>query len=502
MNEQLALLPGYLTAHVQLVVLSLTVCWCISVPVGVIATRSPNVERVAVATASVLQTVPALALLAIMVPLMGAIGAPAIGMVPALLGLTLYTALPILLATIAGIRGVDRAVVEAARGVGMTDRQLLRRVELPLALPYIVAGTRTAAVWSVGMATLSTPIGAESLGNFIFGGLQTGNHAATLIGCGAAAALALAIDALVRLVARGLNERRSSPLRIGLAGLGALCLFTGVTLALGRLRAIESQPLRIGAKSFTESLVLGHLLAARAEVAGARAEVVESLGSSVVFDALSRGNLDAYVDYAGTLHTTVLGRKDHVQDPAALLSSLRAELERRYQVLIVAALGFENTYCLAVREEAAARHGWSNLSSLAPASGTLAMGADYEFFSRPEWASLRTTYGFAFREQRSMDPTLMYRALRDGHVDVISAFSTDGRIAAFRLRVLEDDRRVIPPYQALVLVHKRLLRERVDVVRAFRALEGSIDAATMRELNRQVDELGRTPRSVGRAFSR
>jgi osmoprotectant transport system permease protein len=502
MTEQLALLPGYLTAHIQLVVMSLTVCWCISVPLGVLATRSPGVERVAVAAASVLQTVPALALLAIMVPLMGAIGAPAIGLVPALLGLTLYTALPILLSTITGIQGVDRAVVEAARGVGMTDRQLLRRVELPLALPYIVAGTRTAAVWSVGMATLSTPIGAESLGNFIFGGLQTGNHAATLVGCGAAAALALAIDALVRLVASGLRERRRTPLRLGLAGLLALGLFTGATLAHGRLRASDTQPLRVGAKSFTESLILGHLLAARAQSAGARAEVVESLGSSVIFDALARGNLDAYVDYAGTLHSTVLGRKDRVLEPAALLNSLRTELERRYEVVIVAALGFENTYCLAVREEAAARHGWSDLSALGAASGTLAMGADYEFFSRPEWTDLRAAYGFGFREQRSMDPTLMYRALRDGHVDVISAFSTDGRIAAFRLRVLEDDRHVIPPYQALVLVHKRLLRERTEVVRVFRALEGRIDAATMRELNRQVDELGRTPRSVARTFTR
>ncbi|MFO0549721.1 MAG: glycine betaine ABC transporter substrate-binding protein [Polyangiaceae bacterium] len=502
MKEQLALLPGYLAAHVRLVIVALIVCFAVSVPIGVLATRSARVERVAVGLASIIQTVPALALLAVMVPLLGYLGAPAIGVVPALLGLTLYSALPILLATITGLREVDPAIVEAARGVGMTERQVLRMVELPLALPFIVAGTRTAAVWSVGMATLSTPIGAPSLGNFIFGGLQTRNHAATLVGCTSAAVLALVLDGLVTLVERGLRRRRRGALLAGLGGLGALAAFTVVTLVASATTRPQDRPVRVGTKPFTESFILGHALALRAESTGAKSEVVESLGSTVAFDALAAGDLDAYVDYSGTLWTTVLKRTDLPADRATLLSELRAALHDRFGVELVATLGFENTYCLAVRAEDADQHGWRTVSDLAASAPTLSIGGDYEFFSRPEWASLKAAYSLGFRDQRSMDPALMYQAAREGQVDVISAFSTDGRIATYHLRVLEDDRHVIPPYDAVVLVSARLARERPDVVRAMAALEGKIDAPAMQELNRKVDADKLTPREVARSLAR
>jgi osmoprotectant transport system substrate-binding protein/osmoprotectant transport system permease protein len=497
MSEQLALLPALLAAHVRLVVVALGVCVLCSVPLGVLATRHRRVERWVVGIASVIQTIPALALLAAMVPLLGALGAPAIGVLPALIALTLYAALPILLATVTGIRELSAATIEAARAVGMTERQRLWLVELPLASPFIVAGTRTAAVWSVGMATLSTPIGAKSLGNFIFGGLQTRNHAATIVGCVSAALLALTLDALVRLVEHGLRRRRQRALGVGLAGLGALVIFTLVTALSGAVGA--ARPLRIGAKPFSESLVLAHLLAARAEAAGARAEVLDSLGSSVLFDALTNGDLDAYVDYSGTLHTTVLKKPGAVSDRAGLIADLARELPAR-GARVVASLGFENTYCLALRAADARGNGWRTISELSARTPSLAIGGDYEFFARQEWRSLVSVYGLAFKEQRSMDPTLMYEAVRQRQVDVISAYSTDGRIAAYELSVLEDDRHVIPPYDALVLTRAGLEQKEPAVVASFAALAQRIDASAMRELNRQVDELGRSPREVARAF--
>jgi osmoprotectant transport system permease protein len=499
LSEQLALLPGYFAAHVRLVVVALLVCFCTCVPLGVLATRHRGVERYVVGAASVLQTIPALALLAAMVPLLGALGAPAIGVLPALIALTLYAALPLLLSTITGIREVAPELLESARAVGMTELQRLWLVELPLSLPYVIAGTRTAAVWSVGMATLSTPIGARSLGNFIFGGLQTRNHAATLVGCVSAALLALALDALIRLVEHGLRRRHRAALGSGLLGLFA---FVAFTLATALAAAFSGErPLRIGAKPFTESVLLAHLLAARVEAAGARAEVLDSLGSSVLFDALTTGDLDAYVDYSGTLHTTVLGKQGPAGDRHELIASLGRELELAHGVLVVAALGFENTYCLALRAADARAHGWRTISDLAPQAPTLSIGGDYEFFAREEWRSLVHVYGLTFAEQRSMDPTLMYQAARAGQVDVISAYSTDGRIAAYALAVLDDDRRVIPPYDALVLARQGLVERAPRVLESFRGLEQRIDARTMRELNRQVDEVGRSPREVARAFA-
>ena len=186
MSEQLALLPEYLTSHLQLTLLALLCSTAISLPLGVAITRVRWLETPVLALAGIIQTIPSLALLAIMVPLLASLQLQSIGFLPAFVGLTLYGVLPILRNTVTGIAGVNPAQREAARAVGMTEAQQLRRVELPLALPVIIAGLRTATVWTVGIATLSTPVGATSLGNYIFSGLQTRNYAAVLVGCVAA----------------------------------------------------------------------------------------------------------------------------------------------------------------------------------------------------------------------------------------------------------------------------------------------------------------------------
>lgn len=501
MKEQLALLPQYLAAHVRLVTIALIVCVLFSVPLGILATRSPRAERLVLGIASVIQTIPTLALLAVMVPLLGALHLPAIGVLPALVGLTLYCSLPILISTVTGIREVSPALLEAARGVGMKPGEVLRMVELPLASPFIVAGLRTSTVWCVGMATLSTPIGAPSLGNFIFGGLQTRNHAATLTGCVAAACLALVLDGVVRTVEVGLRKRSRPRVLAGAAAVGALALYTVVSSLGGMFATPATKPVRIGGKPFTEQYILGHVMGGTIQrESKAGVEMVESLGSTVAFDALASGDLDVYVDYSGTLWTTVLKHGEPPGDRDVLLATVTTELEERYGIEVAARLGFENTYCLAIREAEGKRLGIESLSQLAGHSRDYVIGGDYEFFARAEWTDLKKVYGYAFKEQRSMDPSVMYQAAAEKQVDVISAYSTDGRIAAFELRALTDDRRVIPPYDAVVLVSKKLASERPEIVAALKQLEGRLDAGKMRELNRQVDQEGKTPAEVAQRF--
>jgi osmoprotectant transport system ATP-binding protein len=146
----------------------------------------------------------------------------AFGFLPAVLALALYSMLPVLRNTITGLQGIDPAILEAAEGVGMTPRQSLMMVELPLALPVIMAGIRTAAVWVIGTATLSTPIGQTSLGNYIFAGLQTQNWVFVLFGCAAAAALALAVDQLLALIENGVRLRSRTRLSRSAAGLALI----------------------------------------------------------------------------------------------------------------------------------------------------------------------------------------------------------------------------------------------------------------------------------------
>jgi osmoprotectant transport system permease protein len=251
MSAQLALLPEYLTAHVQLTLLALLCSAALSLPLGVAVTRVRWLEQPVLGLAGVIQTIPSLALLAAMVPLLASMRLQSIGFLPAFIGLTLYGVLPILRNTVTGIAGVDPALQEAARGVGMTPRQRLWRVELPLALPVIIAGLRTATVWTVGIATLSTPIGATSLGNYIFSGLQTRNYAAVLVGCVASAGLAMVLDGLVRMVEVGLRTRRRRLVGVATTITVGLYVYTAVTLA-APLFSNADRPVMIGAKGFTE----------------------------------------------------------------------------------------------------------------------------------------------------------------------------------------------------------------------------------------------------------
>jgi osmoprotectant transport system permease protein len=502
MSEVLARLPELLAAHVRLTLAALAAGVLLAVPIGVVATRVRVLEAPALAVAGVIQPVPALALLAGMVPFLSALGLPGIGPLPAFLALVLYSLLPILRNTVAGIRGLDPVVIEAARGLGMTPGQQLRQVELPLALPVIVAGVRTATAWTVGMATLSTPVGAASLGDFIFAGLQTRNTTLILAGCAAAAVLALALDGLVRLAACSLAARRRGLLLTAVAGAALLAAWAfGPLVPPKASTAAARRPIVVGAKTFTEQYVLAEVLAGLVrERTGRDARTLTSLGSTVAFDALRRDEIDLYIDYTGTLWATVMGRTGVGGARADLTRAVSRWLRDEAGVTLVASLGFENAYCFAVRRQAAESLRLRTLSDLARHAGSLSLASDYEFLSREEWRAVERAYGLRFRERRTMDPSLLYQAISSGQVDVITAYSTDGRIDSLSLSVLEDGAHAIPPYDAVVLASPQLARESPDVLAAVAALEGSIDAARMRALNRRVDEQRASPRAAAQEF--
>ena len=350
------------------------------------------------------------------------------------------------------------------------------------------------------MTTLSTPVGAPSLGNYIFSGLQTRNLDAVLVGCVAAAALALTLDGLVLALARGLERRSSGLVLTGSLGLLLLAAWA-LVVPLLTARGAQERPVRIGTKTFTEQYILGEILAGQVRRAtGLPVEVVSSLGSTVAFDALARGEIDVYVDYTGTIWATIMKKTGELPDRAELLAEVRRWLDDVHGIGLVANLGFENAYAFAMRRADAEALGVRRLSDLAPHTRRLAAGGDYEFWSRREWRAVRETYEIDFAERRSMDPSLMYAAAAAGQVDVIVAFSSDGRIAAYDLLTIEDDRGAIPPYDAVVLVSRALRASRPGVVAALAALEGRIEVARMRALNRAVDEDGRSPAAVARGF--
>lgn len=497
--DALARVPPLLAQHVLLAIAALALGMVVSLPLALLSARRPKLGRIALALASLVQTIPSLALLALFYPLLlilsGLVGGriPALGFLPSLLALSLYAVLPILRNGVTGLTGLDPAVTRAADAVGMTPAQKLWQVELPLAAPVLVAGIRTAAVWTIGAATLSTTVGQPSLGDLIFAGLQTQAWALVLAGCLAAAALALGVDAVIGMIERGLARGRRVVWLTGVALLaGGLALATAPLWPRGEDRTVV-----IGAKNFSEQYILARLIGDRLTQAGYRVRYRDGLGSAVIFGAARAGDVDVYVEYAGTLWTTAMHRTD-VPPRAAMLADL-SRWTNGQGVRLLGPLGFENAYAFAMRGDDARRRGIATLSDLSAAAPALRLGSDLEFLDRPEWTAVRDAYGLRFAAMTPYSPTFMYRALASGRADVISAFSSDGRIAADGLTVLTDPKRAIPGYDAVLLLGPAHATD-PRLLAALRPLLHRIPVDAIRQANYRVDrDAGKqTPEAAAR----
>jgi osmoprotectant transport system permease protein len=489
-NAGFANLPDYLGQHVLLSLSAMALGLAISLPLAIAASRMAWLRGPSLGIASIVQTIPGLALLALFYPLLVIVSAfttatfgfgfRALGFLPAMLALTLYSILPVLRNTVAGLGGVDPAILRAARATGMTPRQSLTLVELPLAAPIIMAGIRTAAVWVIGTATLSTPVGQTSLGNYIFTGLQTENWGLVLFGCVAAALLAIAIDRLLALAEIGFAKRSRWRLWSAFGGI-VIVVIASLFPLLGQAEA----PVVIGTKSFDEQYILGSLIQTRLRKAGFATQRRDGLGSTVAFHALVSGDIDVYVDYSGTIWANEMKRTD-LPGRAQMLVQMGAWLTKTYGIRSLGSLGFENAYAMAMRRARADSLHIVTLGDLGAYAPVMTVGGDYEIFSRPEWHAVAGAYGLRFAHQRQFQSDFMYRAVADGDVDAITAFSSDGRIAQYDLRLLSDPKGALPPYDAVVLISAKHASDE-KMIAALKSLIGAIDLKSMQQANLRVD---------------
>ncbi len=485
-------LLGLLTQHVLLVFVSTVAAIAIGIPAGIFAARRPRVGRLVLVAASAAQTVPSLALLGFLLPL------PFIGGVgprTALVALSIYALLPIMRTTVTGIRNLDPNVVEAGTAMGMTPRQLLWLVELPLALPSIIAGVRVATVIGVGTATIAAAIGAGGLGEYIFRGLAMVDTTTILAGAVPAAALALAADGLL---AWAEHRARRGHVRIGALarGAAAAALLVLVVSAAGYARATHAAVV-VGSKNFTEQVILGELVAQAVEAEGGRVVRKLNLGGTFVCDrAVRTGDLDVYVEYTGTAVTAVF-HEAVPRDSRQALARARA-LYAAQGLSVLQPLGFNNTFAILVRRRDAQALGLRTIEDLQRAMAHWTPGFGYEFLQREDgYAGLVRTYGLRFgSEPRAMDLSLIYRALADGQVDVIAGDATSALIDALHLTHLADNRQYFPPYDAVPVVRTAALLREPAIGRALERLAGRITEREMRALNAAVDLERRDVRAV------
>ena len=487
-----------LLQHVLLVVASTGAAILVGVPGGVLAARRPRAGAPIVWLANVVQTIPSLAMFGFLLPLpfVGGLGARV-----AIVVLILYALLPIVRTTAAGLRAIDPALIEAGTALGLTPRQLLWEIELPLALPSIVAGIRVAAVIGVGTATIAAAVGAGGLGEYIFRGLSMVDATVILAGAVPAAALALSGDALLLGVERAFTRRRrrtARPVAAALAvAVGLLLVVAGVSSMRGDAAAI-----RVGSKNFTEQIVLGEIVAQTIERdAHVAVERRLNLGGTFICDrAIRAGDIDVYVEYTGTADTAIF--KSPVDtDPARVFARVR----QRYAaagLTLLAPLGFENTFAILVRGDDARRLGLRTIADAAAAAREWRAGFGYEFLQRADgYPGLVDRYGLRFgAPPRAMDLSLIYRALAQHQVDLIAGDATSGLISAYDLTMLEDDRHYFPPYDAAILARSAALLRAPAVKRALEQLSGRITVNDMRQMNYAVDARREDPSAVARAF--
>jgi osmoprotectant transport system permease protein len=487
-----------LLQHVVLVGASTSAAIAIGVPVGILAARRPRLGAPIVWLANVVQTIPSLAMFGFLLPmpLVGGLGARV-----AIVVLILYALLPIVRTTVAGVQGVDRSLVEAGTALGMTPRQLLWRVELPLALPSIVAGIRVAAVIGVGTATIAAAVGAGGLGEYIFRGLSMVDPTVILAGAVPAAALALIVDGVLLAAERAFGARRRlrRPLVVGAAVV--------IAAAIGAAWWASATPrrdavVRVGSKNFTEQIILGELVSQEIErTTGMRVERRLNLGGTFICDrALRSGDIDVYVEYTGTADTAVF--KHSVEtDPARVLERVR-QAYADGGLTVLPPLGFENTFAILVRGEDARRLGLRTIQDAAAHSPSWQAGFGYEFLQRADgYPGLAGTYGLRFAAApRAMDLSLIYRALAQRQVDLVAGDATSGLIAAYDLVMLQDNRRYFPPYDAVPVARSAILLRHPEVRSAIERLAGRITVDDMRRMNQAVDAGRQDPAVVAREF--
>lgn len=496
---------AHIGQHLWLVSISIGIAIFIGLPLGILITRRKQLRGPVLGIANVMQTIPSLALFGFLIPLpfIGGIGPRT-----AIVALVFYALLPIIRNTVTGILGVDVSVREAAVAMGMTDRQVLFQVELPLAMTVILTGVRVAVVITIGVAIIAAEVSAGGLGEYIFRGLRMDDNRLLLAGAVPSALMALAADFGFSLIERRFDpdtqrgSRSRRPLRI----LAAAVLLIGIVMAgyatwrgikAGTGSASSHGHVTVGSKDFTESVLLAEIVAQMLEAKNIEVERRFDLGGNLSHSALVASQIDLYPEYTGTSYTQILHHSP-ISDPKAVYDQVNREYADAFNVQVSPPLGFDNTFAILVRGEVARRLNLKTISDAARYAPQWRAGFGHDFMSRADgYPGFSNAYGLHFTETpREMALDLTYTALASKQVDVIAGNSTDGRIAALDLVQLEDDRHYFPPYEAVFLTRKDALARVPALVEVLKTLGGAISTDEMRKLNYEVDGLKRDKKIV------
>lgn len=488
-NERKADWLVALYEHLEISLISLLIAIFIAIPLAIFLSNRKKANEAILQLTGIFQTIPSLALLGLFIPIMG------IGKTPAITALVIYAIFPIYQATVTGLSEIDPSLEEAATAFGMTKWEKLKKYKLSLAMPIIMSGVRTSAIMIIGTATLAALVGAGGLGSFILLGIDRNNSSLILIGAISSALLALLFGALIKL----LQNKKPKTILI------SLILATLLTLlSLTPFGAKSPKKLVAAGKLGAEPEILINMYKELIEEnTDIEVELKPNFGkTSFLYEALKSGSVDIYPEFTGTITSSLLNDDigEISNDPTEVYELARDKIYEQDKLSLLKPSEFQNTYAIAVREDFAKENNLEKVSDLKNVEDSAVAGFTLEFNDREDGnRGLKSLYNLDL-DVKTMEPALRYTAIANGSIDITDVYSTDSQIITNKLKVLEDDKKLFPPYQAAPLLRSETLEEYPELEEILRKLAGKINSDEMTKMNYMVDVEGKSANEVAREF--
>ncbi|WP_413627464.1 ABC transporter permease/substrate-binding protein [Fructilactobacillus vespulae] len=465
-----------LEQHLVLSLISLLIAIIVAVPLAISVMNRPKTAKRLLQLVSVIQTIPSLALLGLLIPLVG------IGNLPAIIALVAYAILPIFENSYAGLTNIDPNLEEAADALGLSRMKKLRRLEIPLAMPVILSGIRIAAVFIIGTATLAALIGAGGLGSFILLGIENNNNDLLIIGAALSAVLALVFNYGIQLIQK-LSLKKL--LFIGLIFLGLI----GGGAFYQNFQ--NSNKVIIAGKLGSEPDILINMYRdlILEENPKLKVELKPNFGTTnFLYQALQKGQVDIYPEFSGTILQTQAKKTKISKNPETTYRDAQNYMKTQ-QLTYLDHMKYQNGYALAVSQSLASKYNLKKISDLKKVpSEEIKAGFTRDFYNQAQgWNGLKQSYGLNNVNQiKTLESNLLYQAIGNQQLSLIDGYTTDADLYQYHLVSLQDDLHYFPPYQGAPLVRPTTLTNHPEIKTALNKLNNQITDAEMREMNYRV----------------
>lgn len=481
--------------HLQISMIAILFASIVGISLGILISQKRRLSPVLLGFISFVYTIPSISMLGFLIPLTG------IGNTSAIIALSIYALLPIIRSTYTGITNVDPDILEAAKGMGSTQMQILWKIKLPLALPVILSGFRNMVVMTIALAGIASFIGAGGLGVAIYRGITTNNLIMTIAGSLGVAILALISDLIIGALERFFVKHHHSRKVKRNTAIVLLCALIAFCTSLYAVPD-KKDTIQLATKPMSEEFVIGEMLKILIEDrTNLTVNITKGVGggTSNIHPAMVKGEFDMYPEYTGTSWNFVL-KKKNIPDHDTLYKELKKEYKEQFNLVWSGLYGFNNTYGIAVTKETAERYHLKTYDDLASVSSKMTFGAEYDYYERDDgYDALAKALNFSFKTV-DLDIGLKYDALVKGEVDSILVFTTDGRLNDPDIVVLEDSHNYFEKYYAGTIIRQETLDEYPQLKNVIALLDHKITEKEMAKMNYQVEIEKRNEADVARDF--